>query len=276
MKSFDDRDALKIKGVVDVIQVPNLDKKGTSKFNSPGVAVIAESFWAAKKGRDALKIVWNKGLNTQENNAWHEQELRNAIPRETTRTLDEKGDINAAFKTAAKTFEEEYEVPFWAHFCMEPINCAAWVKKDEVIVKFSHQFPERVAKDFSQKVGIPFEKFTVDNGRVGGGYGRKGKIDFVSEAIFLSQETGRAVKVHWTREDEIRHGFINSSALYRIKAGVDEQGKLVAWDALASRKGSAWLEGSVIGLLYHQPPRLTMCIGRSPSTTANPSRILSA
>ncbi len=243
VKSFDALDALKIKGVVDVIQVPNLDEEGTSKFNSPGVAVLAESFWAAKKGRDALKIVWNKGPNTQETNAWHEQELRNAIPRKTTRTLDEKGDINAAFTAAAKTFEEEYEVPFWAHFCMEPINCAVWVKEDEVIAKLSHQFPERIAKDFSQKVDIPFDNFTVDIGRVGGGYGRKGKIDFVSEAFFLSQKTGRAVKVHWTREDEVRHGFINSSALYRIKAGVDKEGKLVAWDALASRKGTAWLEG---------------------------------
>jgi isoquinoline 1-oxidoreductase beta subunit len=243
VKSFDAQDALKIKGVVDVIQVPNLDKEGTSKFNSPGIAVIAESFWAAKKGRDALKIVWNKGPNTQENNAWHEQELRDAIPREATRTLDEKGDIYLALSTADKTFEGEYEVPFWAHFCMEPINCAVWVKKDEVVAKLSHQFPERVSKDFSQKLGIPFDKFTVDNGRIGGGYGRKGKIDFVSEAVFLSQKTGRAVKVHWTREDEIRHGFINSSALYRIKAGVDEQGKLIAWDALASRKGTAWLDG---------------------------------
>ncbi|MCF8474412.1 MAG: molybdopterin-dependent oxidoreductase [Emcibacter sp.] len=243
VKSFDATAALKVNNVVDVIEIPHLGEEGQLKLNSPGVAVIATNIWAAKKGREALKIVWDKGNFSHENNAWHAQEMRDAISRDDVKTLDEKGDVDEALKTSEKIFEREYEVPFWEHFCMEPLSCSAHVMQNEVIIKAGHQFPETIAPYVAKATGVPFENIHVENGRIGGGYGRKATIDFVSEPVFLSQKTGRPVKVYWTREDDVRHGFINSSALYRIKAGVDENGNLKAWDAISSRKGTAWMEG---------------------------------
>ena len=257
VKSFDASNTLLIKGVVDVIRVPSFVEEGSSKMNSPGIAVIADSFWAAKKGRDALHIIWNKGPNTHENNAWHEQELLGAITRiksdkqvlldtierNEARIIDEKGDVSAALKYAAKTFEAQYEVPHFTHLCMEPISCSAWVKEHEIIIKTGHQFPANIITYIAENTDVPFENIKVENGRMGGGYGRKAEVDFVHEAMFLSQKTGRPVKVYWTREDDVRHGFINPTSLHQVKAGVDKQGKLIAWDILASRQLGAKMKG---------------------------------
>jgi len=243
VKSFDAKAALKINGVVNVIEVPNLGKEGDRKLNSPGVAIVATNLWAAKKGRDALKIVWDKGLLTHENNAWHRKELKAAIPRETTKVLDEKGDVDSALKASEKIFENDYEVPFWGHFCMEPLSCSAHVLKDKVTVKTSHQVPRRITPYVAKATGIPFENIRLDNGRIGGGYGRRAGVDYLAEPIYLSQKMGRAVKVYWTREDDVRHGFINPAALYRVKAGVDENGSLIAFDTVGSETSAPWVEG---------------------------------
>lgn len=243
VKSFDASATKQVSGVVDVIEVPHLGEEGAKKLNSPGVAIIATNLWAAKKGRDVLKVVWAKGPNTHENNAWHEKELKDAISRKKIETLGEKGDVESALNTAAKTFEHDYEVPFWGHFCMEPLSCSAHVMKNEVIVKSSHQVPRFIAPYVVEATGVPYENIRFDNARMGGGYGRKARVDYIAEPVYLSQKIGRAVKVYWTREDDVRHGFINSIALYRVKAGVDKNGSLTVCDTIGSEISAPWIDG---------------------------------
>jgi isoquinoline 1-oxidoreductase subunit beta len=225
--SFDATDAMKVSGVEKVMEV-----KGwpwPSKFQPlGGVAVIARNTGAAIKGRDALKIVWDDGANGKYESVAYRTELEEAA-RKPGLVVRKEGDVDAALKGADKVIVGEYYLPHLAHVSMEPPVAVANVKGDKAEIWAPLQSPGGTREDVAKTLGISEDNVTVNVTLLGGGFGRKSKCDYALEAALLSKEIGAPVKVQWTREDDVRHGFLHTVSVERIEAGLDKNGKVIAW-----------------------------------------------
>jgi isoquinoline 1-oxidoreductase beta subunit len=225
--SFDGAGAMKVSGVEKVMEV-----KGwpwPSKFQPlGGVAVIARNTGAAIKGRDALKLVWDDGANAKYDSVAYRNELEQAV-RKPGLVVRKEGDADAALKNADKVIVGEYYLPHLAHVSMEPPAAVADVRGDKAEIWAPVQSPGGTREDVAKTLGIPEDNVTVNVTLLGGGFGRKSKCDFALEAALLSKELGAPVKVQWTREDDVRHDFLHTVSAERIEAGLDKNGKVVAW-----------------------------------------------
>jgi isoquinoline 1-oxidoreductase beta subunit len=225
--SFDGADAKKISGVEKVMEV-----KGwpwPSKFQPlGGVAVIARNTGAAIKGRDALKVTWDDGANAKYESVAYRAELEDAA-RKPGLVLRKEGDVESALKTADKVITGEYYAPHLAHVSMEPPVAVADVKGDKAEIWAPVQSPGGTREDVAKTLGIPEDNVTINVTLLGGGFGRKSKCDYALEAALLSKELGAPVKVQWTREDDVQHDFLHTVSAERIEAGLDKNGKVIAW-----------------------------------------------
>ena len=225
--SFDGADALKVSGVEKVMEV-----KGwpwPSKFQPlGGVAVIARNTGAAIKGRDALKIIWDDGANAKYDSVAYRAELEDAA-RKPGLVVRKEGDVESALKGADKVITGEYYAPHLAHVSMEPPVAVADVKGDKAEIWAPVQSPGGTREDVGKTLGIPEDNVTINVTLLGGGFGRKSKCDFALEAALLSRELGAPVKVQWTREDDVQHDFLHTVSVERIEAGLDKNGKVIAW-----------------------------------------------
>src|SRR5437868_10578217 len=247
--SFDAAEAMKISGVEKVIEV-----KGwpwPSKFQPlGGVAVIARNTGAAIKGRDALKVVWDDGPNGKYDSVAYRAELEEAA-RKPGLIVRKEGDVDAALKGADKVIVGEYYLPHLAHVAMETPVAVADVKGDKAEIWAPVQSSGGTREDVAKTLGIPEENVTVNVTLLGGGFGRKSKCDYALEAALLSKELGAPVKVQWTRDDDIRNGFLHTVSVERIEAGLDKKGKVIAWRhrSVAPSIASTFEAGTV-----HQAP----------------------
>jgi isoquinoline 1-oxidoreductase subunit beta len=247
--SFDGGQAMKSSGVERVMEV-----KGwpwPSKFQPlGGVAVIARNTGAAIKGRDALKVVWDDGPNGKYDSAAYRTELEDAA-RKPGLIVRKEGDVDAALKSADKVIVGEYYLPHLAHVSMEPPVAVADVKGNEAEIWAPVQSPGGTREDVAKTLDIPVENVTINVTLLGGGFGRKSKCDFALEAALLSKELGVPVQVQWTREDDIRHDFLHTVSAERIEAGLDKNGKVIAWRhrSVAPTIASTFSAGAV-----HQAP----------------------
>ena len=247
--SFDGSQAMKSSGVERVMEV-----KGwpwPSKFQPlGGVAVIARNTGAAIKGRDALKVVWDDGPNGKYDSAAYRAELEDAA-RKPGLIVRKEGDVDAALKSADKVIVGEYYLPHLAHVSMEPPVAVADVKGNKAEIWAPVQSPGGTREDVAKTLDIPVENVTINVTLLGGGFGRKSKCDFALEAALLSKELGVPVQVQWTREDDIRHDFLHTVSAERIEAGLDKNGKVIAWRhrSVAPTIASTFSAGAV-----HQAP----------------------
>jgi isoquinoline 1-oxidoreductase beta subunit len=227
LKSFDATAAMKVSGVEKVMEVQGWP--WPSKFQPlGGVAVIARNTGAAIKGRDALKIVWDDGANGKYESSAYRKEIEEAA-RKPGLVVRKEGDVDAALKGADKVIVGEYYLPHLAHVAMEPPVALASVKDGKAEIWAPVQSPGGTREDVAKTLGIPQENVTVNVTLLGGGFGRKSKCDFAIEAALLSKAIGAPVKVQWTREDDVRNGFLHTVSAERIEAGLDKSGKVVAW-----------------------------------------------
>jgi isoquinoline 1-oxidoreductase beta subunit len=225
--SFDPEAALKVPGVEKVMRVQGWP--WPSKFQPlGGVAVIARNTGAAIKGRDALKLTWDDGANAKYDSVAYRKELEEAS-RKPGLVVRQEGDADAALKGADKVIVGEYYIPHLAHVSMEPPVAVADVKGDKAEIWAPVQSPGGTRDDVAKTLGIPEGNVTVNVTLLGGGFGRKSKCDYALEAALLSKELGAPVKVQWTREDDIRNGFLHTVSAERIEAGLDKNGKVIAW-----------------------------------------------
>jgi isoquinoline 1-oxidoreductase beta subunit len=225
--SFDGAAALKVSGVEKVIEAQGWP--WPSKFQPlGGVAVIARNTGAAIKGRDALKIVWDDGANASYDSKAYRAELEEAA-RKPGAVVRDDGDIEAALKSADKIITGEYYLPHLAHASMEPPVATANFADGKVEVWAPVQSPGGTREDLAKTLDIPIKNVTVNVTLLGGGFGRKSKCDFALEAALLSRAVGAPVKVQWTREDDLRHDFLHTVSAERIEAGLDKNGKVIAW-----------------------------------------------
>ena len=214
--SFDASKAKAVKGVRDVVQI------------STGIAVVADSYWAAKRGRDALQITWDEGSNAQQSSAaitklWAE------TAKQPGPVAKKAGDAESTLSAAAKKIEAVYEVPFLAHATMEPMNCAAHVTKESCEIWVGTQNQTNTRATGARITGLPLEKVKVNTMMLGGGFGRRGHQDFVTDAVETSKAVNAPVKVIWTREDDIQHCFYRPATYNVLRGALDESGKPTAW-----------------------------------------------
>ena len=233
LKSFDDKAALAVKGVKQVLQ-------GNNK-----VAVLATSTWAAIKGRDALKVEWEDD-GKLDNTTDHLKEFATLITQTTDKPKRNDGDTDSAFQGAAKIIEKTFTAPFLPHVPMEPMNFFADVRNDAVELYGPTQSPAGARRDVAKLLNIPEEKITVGLSRMGGGFGRRLQSDYAVEAAEISNLAKAPVHVIWTREDDIQGGFYRPAGMYSYKAALDKNNELIAWqlNAAAINSGNASRENS--------------------------------
>jgi isoquinoline 1-oxidoreductase beta subunit len=226
--SYDGAEAMKVPGVVKVVAI---DRTPPPAAFSPlgGVAVIAKSTWAAMKGRDALKIVWDDGPNASFDSVAYKAMLEENV-RKPGKLERSEGDADAALGSAAKVITAEYYSPHLAHATMEPPAATARRTGDKWEIWTSVQSPGGARDDIAKRLGADIKDVTLHCTLLGGGFGRKSKWDFAIEAALLSKAMdGAPVQVVWTREDDIRHGFYHTVTAERLEAGLDKDNKVVAW-----------------------------------------------
>lgn len=216
LASVDDSKALAVKGVHQVVRLPD------------AVAVVADHMGAAKKGLAALDIKWDDGPNAALTTADIVSQLENALQQPGALARN-TGDVDAAMKGAATKVESSYQVPFLAHAAMEPMNCTVDVRKDGCDVWVGTQVVAR-AQDAAAKItGLPLDKVQVHNHLIGGGFGRRLDIDGVIRAVRIAKQVDGPVKVIWTREEDIQHDLYRPYFYDRFSAGLDADGNPVAW-----------------------------------------------
>lgn len=214
--SFDATKAKAVPGVRNIVQIDN------------GVAVLAESTWAAMQGRDALDIKWDEGPNATLSSEKIQTMFEEYAAKEGA-VGEREGDVAGAMRGNVKPVEAVYDLPYVSHSPMEPMNCLADVKPGSCEIWVPTQNPQPAQNIAAEITGLPKEKITVHVTLLGGGFGRRLDNDYVEEAVRISKAASVPVQLLWTREDDMMHDFYRPGSRHHLSGAVDSAGKLVAW-----------------------------------------------
>ena len=218
LKSVDETKLAGMKGIRQVVKLPD------------AVAVVAESWWRAKKAAELLALTWDVGDNSSVSSSTISANLYEALSAADARVGRNDGDVDRVLGEAVKLVEADYEVPFLAHATMEPQNCTAHVTAELVEIWVPTQDGETALAIAADAAGVPPGKVVVHKMMLGGGFGRRGIFqEFVRQAVVIAKEAGQPVKLVWTREEDVRHDFYRPVAAARMTAGLDANGMPVAW-----------------------------------------------
>ena len=263
IKSVDDKAVKAMPGIIDVVTFKN------------NVAVVGKSTWEVMKARKVLKVEYEKDGNI-ESTADHNQLFTTMLNSDNAQVRRKDGDVETAFKNAAKVITSEYQCPFLPHSPMEPMNFFADVRADGVELIGATQTPGSALTQVSKLLNIPEDKINVTITRLGGGFGRRLKFDFVVEAAELSSIIKKPVKLIWTKEDDMTGGSYRPAVRYRFQAALDASGNLIGYKLRGaginvgnSTRENNFPSGAVDNLLIdtvdHQSP-ITTGAWRAPVT----------
>lgn len=218
LKSVDDSEARKVPGVIKVVKVPT------------GVAVIAEHYWAAKQGREALKLEWDLAGHDKPDSAALLKQYQ-ALAQQPGVQAAKAGDVAGASKQAKHTVSAEYVLPYLSHAPMEPLNCAVKISDHGCDIWTGTQMQTTDQASAAKILGLKPEQVNIHTQFLGGGFGRRAnpRADFVSEAVEVAKAAGLPVKTVWSREDDIKGGFYRPMFVHRANVALDKQGKPLAW-----------------------------------------------
>ncbi len=216
LKGVDDSAAKKVVGVRQIVRLDD------------AVAVVADHMWAAKQGLAGLDIDWDEGANATLSSAEIIRQL-DAASRQTGVVARKDGNVAEAMGRAATKIEAVYQAPYLAHATMEPLNCTVQVRPDGCDVWVGNQVVSRAQAVVAEATGLPRDKVQVHNHLLGGGFGRRLEVDYVSQAARIAKQVAAPVKVIWTREEDIQHDIVRPYYYDRLSAGLDEKGDPVAW-----------------------------------------------
>jgi isoquinoline 1-oxidoreductase beta subunit len=226
VKSFDDTATKKVAGVKNVFKV----SMPVFASEREGVAVVADSLWAAIEGRKALKVEWDDSgfehLSTEQLFARMKEDLKKTVLSQRT-----GGNAEAMFQKTEKKLEAIYETPYESHSCMEPLTCTAYVNGDKCEIWGPIQAPDWIQQDVSGKLKVPPDNVTVNMTFLGGGFGRKAFTDYTYEAVLISKEVKAPVQVVWTREDDMTQGPFRPGAVYECKGSITNEGRINSFQA---------------------------------------------
>jgi isoquinoline 1-oxidoreductase subunit beta len=250
-------------GIVDVVT-----------FNN-NVAIVGKSTWQVMKARKKLKVEYEPQAKL-ESSADHDQIFKELLESKDAAVKRKDGDVETAFAKAAKVITKEYQCPFLPHNTMEPMNFFAHVREDGVELIGPTQTPDEARKETAKLLGIAPEKITVNMTRLGGGFGRRLRADYVVEAVEVSRLVKAPVKVIWSREDDMTGGYYRPAVRYRFSAALDSNGNMIGYKLRGAGINagnctrednfpSGAVENLLIESIEHQSP-ITSCPWRAPIT----------
>jgi isoquinoline 1-oxidoreductase beta subunit len=216
VESFNADKTKAVPGVRDVVKI------------SSGVAVVADNYWAASKGVQALEVKWNEGPLANLSSADIRKKYA-ALAEQPGKVARNNGDAHAEIKNNTRSFERVFEVPFLAHACMEPMNCTADVRADRCDVWVPTQGQTSAHAAAVAASGLPAKAVNIYTTYLGGGFGRRGEADYVTDAVETSKAVGKPVKLIWSREDDIQHDYYRPVTYVRMWGALDSSGKAAAF-----------------------------------------------
>jgi isoquinoline 1-oxidoreductase/isoquinoline 1-oxidoreductase beta subunit len=219
LKALNSRAARAMTGVTDVIEI------------SSGAAVVAEQFWQARKAAQALEVDWDLPELATVSTEDVRNDFAAALAEEEGVTAGEAGDLQAGFAQSDTTVDSEFWTPYLAHAPLEPMNAVARLENGKLEIWSGSQSPSIAAGLAARALDMDKDDVVFHSLYSGGGFGRRATLHHVVEAAELAAATGKPIQVLWTREDDMRHGVYRPASLMRIRAGVDEAGRITAWDA---------------------------------------------
>jgi len=221
-------DALKsMSGVRDAFII---EGNGNEAQLMSGIAIVANSTWAAIKAKRAIDVDWDESDAAKDSWSGAMQQANALAGTEGPETLFNIGDTAAALGSAAEVMTASYDYPFVSHAPLEPQNCTAWFHDGIAEFWAPTQSGDRILPQMAEWLGLPVDRVIIHQGRAGGGFGRRLLNDFMFEAIEISRRVDAPVKLQWTREDDFAHDFYRVGGFHHFKAGLDDAGKLIAWD----------------------------------------------
>ena len=216
ISSFDKESVTNLRGVIDVVPVPN------------GIAVVADDYWRARQALKSIKVSFDDGANSDVSTESLEKQYRAALESNTWKTVKREGkglSPEESRQQFADVYSQDYESQFMAHATMEPMNCTAHVTDDSCTVWGPLQGPELAKLTLSGMFKMPPENVSINRTLLGGGFGRRLLVDFVVQAALVSKAVNKPVKVVWSREEDMQHDVYRPATLNRITAGLDKNGK---------------------------------------------------
>lgn len=241
---FEASRAKQVPGVRDVFEIPAL---GKDMYTAGGIVVVADSTWAAMKGREALQIDWDRGPAASESTAALRQSLRTAANKPGKRVRND-GNVDEALPSSAKRVEAVYEFPHLAHATMEPMNITVHARGSEAEVWAPTQSPDWVQRTVAKLLDLPPATVIVHTTLMGGGFGRRYMADYPAEAAQIAKIVGKPVQLVWSREDDMTHDFYRPAACHVMRGAVNEAGHPLFW--------SHTIASTAIGALWGSPDKL--------------------